>query len=269
VRGVGGRDGGDVTDSDLVGSDSLKQGLYALNGSPLLNLLCIPPPIRATPENLGAVGTFTSSEVCAAGLALCVSRRAILIVDPDPHWAAARSEAVSRATAGRDLLPLGGADARNGALYFPAALAADPLKDNEVCPFAPCGAVAGVMTRMDIKSGVWKAPAGSDAVLVGVQGLQVDLSDLENAQLNRLGINCLRTVPPSGAVVWGARTLRGADQASDEYKYVSIRRLARYIEESVYRGTQWAVFEPNAEPLWGQIQAAVGIFFAPSQTPNP
>jgi len=107
---------------------------------------------------------------------------------------------------------------------------------------------------------VWKAPAGLDAALNGVQGLQVNLNDLENGRLNLLGINCLRSFPVNGRVVWGARTMRGADQQADEYKYVPVRRLALFIEESLYRGTQWVVFEPNDEPLWGQIRLNVGAF---------
>jgi hypothetical protein len=88
----------------------------------------------------------------------------------------------------------------------------------------------------------------------------VKLTDDENGQLNQLGINCLRTFPVAGSVVWGARTLRGADQLADEYKYVSVRRTALFIEESLYRGTQWVVFEPNDEPLWAQIRLNIGAF---------
>jgi phage tail sheath protein FI len=107
---------------------------------------------------------------------------------------------------------------------------------------------------------VWKAPAGLDATLVGVPQLSVPLTDDENGELNPLGINCLRAFPAAGRVVWGSRTLRGADQLADEYKYVPVRRLALYIEESLYRGTQWVVFEPNDEPLWAQIRLNVGAF---------
>jgi phage tail sheath protein FI len=107
---------------------------------------------------------------------------------------------------------------------------------------------------------VWKAPAGLDAGLNGIQGLSVSLTDAENGQLNPLGINCLRTFPAAGSVVWGSRTLRGADQLADEYKYVPVRRLALFIEESLYRGTKWVVFEPNDEPLWAQIRLNVGAF---------
>jgi hypothetical protein len=85
-------------------------------------------------------------------------------------------------------------------------------------------------------------------------------TDGENGSLNILGVNSLRAFPIYGAVSWGARTLRGADQMTSEYKYVPVRRLALFLEESLYRGTQWVVFEPNDEPLWAQIRLNLGAF---------
>src|SRR5439155_26480859 len=86
------------------------------------------------------------------------------------------------------------------------------------------------------------------------------LTDPENGLLNPLGLNCLRLFPVVGPAVWGARTLQGADILASEWKYVPIRRLALFLEESLYRGTQWVVFEPNDEPLWAQIRLNVGAF---------
>ena len=86
------------------------------------------------------------------------------------------------------------------------------------------------------------------------------LTDGENGTLNQLGINCLRTFPASGNIVWGGRTLRGADQMADEWKYIPVRRTAMFIEESLFRGTQWVVFEPNDEPLWAEIRLSIGAF---------
>ena len=117
-----------------------------------------------------------------------------------------------------------------------------------------------MFARTDAQRGVWKAPAGLDATLVGVPQLEVVLTDGENGDLNPLGINCLRAFPIAGRVVWGARTLRGADQLADEYKYIPVRRTALFIEESLYRGLKWVVFEPNDEPLWAQIRLNVGAF---------
>ena len=86
------------------------------------------------------------------------------------------------------------------------------------------------------------------------------MTDLENGLLNPLGINCLRHFPVYGKVVWGARTLQGADGFASEWKYIPVRRTALFIEESLYRGTKWVVFEPNDEPLWAQIRLAAGAF---------
>ena len=107
---------------------------------------------------------------------------------------------------------------------------------------------------------MWKAPAGLDAGFVGVAALTVTLTDGENGQLNPRGINCLRSFPTFGRVVWGARTLRGADALASEWKYLPVRRMALFIEESLYGGTKWVVFEPNDEPLWSQIRLNIGAF---------
>jgi phage tail sheath protein FI len=120
--------------------------------------------------------------------------------------------------------------------------------------------VAGVFARTDTTRGVWKAPAGLDATLVGVPQLSVSLTDNENGELNPLGINCLRAMVPAGRVIWGSRTLQGDDRFTSEWKYIPVRRTALFIEESLFRGTQWVVFEPNDEPLWAQIRLNVGAF---------
>jgi phage tail sheath protein FI len=197
--------------------------------------------------------------VYQAAFEFCAKHRAMLIVDPRAGWSSNPSPA---GMGGAEVAALGlsGPWARNAALYFPRVLESDLLRKGQVDTFVPCGIVAGVMARTDSERGVWKAPAGLDAGLVGIQGLQYNLSDAENGQLNPLGVNCLRSFGVLGRVAWGARTLRGADQFGDEYKYVPVRRLALYIEESLYRGTKWVVFEPNDEPLWAQIRLNIGAF---------
>jgi hypothetical protein len=120
--------------------------------------------------------------------------------------------------------------------------------------------MAGLYARTDGERGVFKAPAGIDAVLRGVTGLAFKLTDPENGVLNPLGLNSLRTFPVIGHVAWGARTLVGADQLASEWKYIPVRRLALFMEESLFRGTQFVVFEPNDEPLWAQIRLNVGAF---------
>jgi phage tail sheath protein FI len=120
--------------------------------------------------------------------------------------------------------------------------------------------VAGLYASTDSARGVWKAPAGVNANLINVQGLDYMLTNDENGTLNPLGVNCLRIFPIYGAVSWGARTVSGADAIASDYKYIPVRRTALYIEESLFRGLQWVVFEPNDEPLWAQIRLNVGAF---------
>jgi phage tail sheath protein FI len=148
----------------------------------------------------------------------------------------------------------------NAAIFFPRIMAPDPLKEFRLQPFVPSGSVAGVFARTDAARGVWKAPAGIEATLSGAQALTYKLTDGENGQLNPLGVNCLRSFPVTGNVVWGSRTLEGADRLASEWKYLPVRRLALFVEESLFRGTQWVVFEPNDEPLWSQIRLNVGAF---------
>lgn len=237
--------------TDYTESEAAKTGIYALEKTDLFNLLCIPPDMR---------GGTTDNTIYQAALPYCVKRRAMLIVDPPAEWSANPAQAAPNAKDGFANLGLSGTDARNAALYFPRVQKADPLRDGQMDTFVPCGIVAGVMARTDVQRGVWKAPAGLDAAINGIQGLEVNLTDPENGLLNPLGINCLRTFPVAGSVVWGARTMRGADQLADEYKYVPVRRLVLYLEESLYRGTQWAVFEPNDEPLWASLRLSISAF---------
>jgi hypothetical protein len=138
--------------------------------------------------------------------------------------------------------------------------APDPLQQGRINQFPPCGFVAGLYSATDASRGVWKAPAGIDASLTGESGPSVPLTDLQNGTLNVQGINCIRNFPVYGDVIWGARTLRGNDQLASEWKYVPIRRLALFLESSLYDGTQWVVFEPNDERLWSQIRLNVGAF---------
>jgi phage tail sheath protein FI len=152
-----------------------------------------------------------------------------------------------------------GNNAINSALYFPWVNAFDPLL-NITRAFPPCGFVAGLYAATDSSRGVWKAPAGIDASLTGEAGLTTVLTDAQNGTLNTQAINCLRNFRAYGDVVWGARTLRGSDQVGSQWKYVPIRRLALFLESSLYDGTQWVVFEPNDETLWGQIRLNVGAF---------
>ena len=246
-----GSNGGDLDQAAYEGSKDNKTGLYALDKADLFNLLCIPPDKREGD---------TLPAVYQTAMAYCKERRAMLIVDSPAAWSKNKDTAAADAKKGLSGLGLSGDAARNATLYFPRVQETDPLHDGQIDTFVPCGIIAGIMARTDTARGVWKAPAGLEAAINGIQGLNVTLNDAENGMLNPLGINCMRVFPVNGRVVWGARTLRGADQLVDEYKYVPVRRTALFLEESLYRGLQWVVFEPNDEPLWAQIRLNVGAF---------
>jgi phage tail sheath protein FI len=247
-----GADGGAITDKNIVDDTAIDQrlGVYALDAVDLFNLLCIPPLSGAADGDVDPAATL------AKAATYCKQRRALLVVDAPAAWTD-----VTKAAAGLDAFRTAiGADVANAAAYFPRLTMPDPLQEGRSADFAPCGAVAGIMARTDAQRGVWKAPAGLDAAFSGVRALSYKLDDRANGRLNPAGLNCLRTFPVFGNVVWGARTMAGADIKASEWKYVPVRRLALFLEESLYRGTQWVVFEPNDEPLWAQIRLNLGAF---------
>jgi hypothetical protein len=247
-----GDDGVAITDNQisLASLAVSKEGLWALEKTDLFNLLCIPPLTRAP-------GGDVNAQTRNAAAHYCKQRRAIYIVDPLMAWS--KAEDILGAS-GMESADWGFARSENAALYFPCLRLPDPLQENGLTDFAPCGAVAGVIARTDGQRGVWKSPAGKEATLNGVTNFTVKLSDSENGQLNPLAVNCLRAFSGIGGVVWGARTLYGTDQLASEWKYLPVRRLALFLEESLFRGTQWAVFEPNGELLWAQLRLNVEAF---------
>jgi phage tail sheath protein FI len=225
--------------SSFIASRADRKGIYALEDVDLFNLLVLP-----------GVG---DSGVLSDAAAYCKERRAFFIIDaPEGVKTAADAVKLISGTA----LP----KSDHAAAYYPWVSIPDPLNNGKPLTVPPSGTVAGVFARSDAERGVWKAPAGTEANLIGVQGVEYRLTDGENGSLNPLGLNSLRLFPVYGPVVWGARTLRGADQMTSEYKYIPVRRLALFLEESLFRAIQWVVFEPNDEPLWAQIRLNVGAF---------
>ncbi len=227
---------GDFETALLPGSGT--GGVYFLSTVPIFNLLAVPGEID--PQTIQDLQAF------------CVTERAFMIVDCEQT---ASFATLQNGPTGL----LSGNNSINSAFYFPWINAFDPQL-NVTRPFPPSGYVAGIYAATDSSRAVWKAPAGIDASLTGESGLTVTLTDLQNGTLNVQAINCLRSFRIYGDVVWGARTLRGNDQVGSEWKYVPIRRFALFLESSLYEGTQWVVFEPNDETLWGQIRLNVGSF---------
>jgi len=183
----------------------------------------------------------------------CRSRRAFLLMDPPDNWP--DSQAATSASVGVNTLRVGLVK-DYAAVFYPRLKIDENGRDVFV---GPGGAIAGLMARIDGTRGVWKAPAGTEADLRGITGVERRFSDGENGVLNPKAVNTIR-VFPNGIVNWGARTMDGDDAFGSEYKFVPIRRLALFIEESLYRGLKWVVFEPNDEPLWAQIRLNVGAF---------
>ncbi len=236
-----GADGDPPSPLEVQGSRAAKTGMFALEDADLFNIFNLP--------DVSDVG------VLSAAIAYAEERRSMILIDMPGNVASfdeARAWINDPANS-----PL---RHKNAVTYWPRIRAGDPLRGNRLGTFANAGTLAGLYARTDAARGVWKAPAGTEARLNGVQGLEYVASDQENGVLNPLGLNSLRTFPVIGTVAWGARTMVGADALADEWKYVPVRRLALMIEESLYRGTQWVVFEPNDEPLWAQVRLSVGSF---------
>jgi len=199
----------------------------------------------------------SGNSILSTTLAHCETMKSrVLIIDP-PEGV----ELDQAATVDRMSLPT----STYSVLYYPWVNVANPFYDLDTNPnvsktvtIAPSAFAAGMWGKIDAKRGVWKAPAGVETQLLGVAGLEFEVEDGEQDQLNPLGVNCLRKIPSFGQVIWGSRTL--STKADPEWRYVPVRRTAIFIEQSIYNGIQWAVFEPNDYPLWGSLRANIGGF---------
>ena len=197
-----------------------------------------------------SIPALSMSDVYGPASVYCRRKHAFLLMEAPAVWADAQT-----ALSNVDSLRVG---LKNdyAALFFPDVLINDGAGHIAI---GPGGAIAGLIARIDQSRGVWKAPAGRDASLVGVVGLQQAFSRHENSAMNRRSINLIRQFP-AGILSWGARTMAGNGRFASEYKYIPVRRLASYIEASLERSLRWAVFEPNDEPLWAQIRLSVHQF---------
>jgi phage tail sheath protein FI len=246
ISGTEGTDGLVPNASALRGIQNSKTGLYALEDVDLFNILCIPI--------LGTASDTSFDAVYSEVLSYCEQKRAFFIIDTPSgieNLQAIRNWHASKGSLIRS---------KNAAIYFPRIKISDPLNAFRLRSVGASGTVAGLYARTDSNRGVWKAPAGIEASLRNASKLTYVLTDQENGVLNQLGINCLRNLPVYGNICWGARTMEGADALASEWKYVPVRRLALFLEESLFRGLHWVVFEPNDEPLWSQIRLNVGAF---------
>jgi Bacteriophage tail sheath protein len=252
---TGGQDGrlfnavGDVletSDTSFTGSPAAATGIHAFNDvNNVINFFMIP---EAALLEVNAMRSVYSELVAYAE-----DRRAMAIIDVSP--ATDTLEEMQTWLDENALLR-----SANSCVYFPRPLIPDPENNNALRSIAASGAVAGQWAATDTARGVWKAPAGIETRLAGVPSLTVALTDAQHGTLNTLGANCLRTFPVYGNIVWGARTLEGANALASEWKYLPIRRFLLFLEESLYQGTQWVVFEPNDVPLWAQVRLNIETF---------
>jgi phage tail sheath protein FI len=248
TAGAGGSDGNAPSVGDYLGDPVTQKGFHALDPVDLFNLMIIPADGEVSePDYLNVIGPASN---------YCAERRSFLLVDGPPSWTVNSRPKVVEDTTKVDNDVRKKVVKINSAVFYPRLIFND-LGINK--PIGPSGAIAGLMARIDSSRGVWKAPAGTEADLRNINGLEVNLTDLENGVLNKLGVNCER-IFTSGIVNWGARTLDGADDFGSEWKYIPIRRTALFLEESLFRGTKWVVFEPNDEPLYAKIRLNLNAF---------
>ncbi len=242
---AGGRNGTVPAKVDeLLGKSDASLRALDLIAPEIFNMLCLPA--------IAAKGFDTAQSKSAydRALAYCIEKRAFLLVDVP--------ETIKRPTDMRAALGDLPSD-NHAAVYFPRLLMPDPADGGRPRNVASSGTLAGIYARTDATRGVWKAPAGTDATIRGAD-LATIITDGDNGGLNPFGINARRNFPVFNTVVWGARTLDGADAEASEWKYVPVRRTALFIEESLFQALKWVVFEPNDEPLWAQIRLNVGAF---------
>jgi len=252
---------GTTTSVSFTGLEPQGTGLYALDKITDVNLIAIP----------GAGDAKTIS----AGMGYCKNKRQLqdcffigdvgLIADVRTARTVGTQPSVVRVIDARTFALNGDANSALdkapgdfGAIYYPWVLAADPIGvgRNPRILLPPSGFMAGIYARTDNSRGVFKAPAGTDAGVSGALATATMVGDLEQDTLNPVGVNVIRTVPGSGIVVWGTRTIG----SNAEWRYIPVRRMAIFLRVSIYYGIQWAVFEPNDEPLWASLRLNIRSF---------
>jgi phage tail sheath protein FI len=214
------------------GLPDVRRGLAALDAVADVSLLCLPG--------------LSAKRIVAEGAAYARGRRAFFLAEP----AASRSATVEAARAIRS------GDAGHAAVYLPQIRVKDPLQPSATRLFGSSAGIAGLLARWDRDRGVWNPAAGTGAHLVGTVGLAASIDDHAAATLRAQGINTIRQ-DGHGIRVWGARTVGGE---AGEWMYIPVRRTALFIEESLDRGLEWTVFEPNDEPMWTMVRRQVAPF---------
>ncbi len=241
-----------VQDSAKLSEATYLKGLELLDTLDVYNLVCIPSDSFDGRHDIPA-------NVYRAAATRCADERATLLLDPPSSWTQPGDihpetfSALFGYGQDSDLAPF-------SALYFPRVRSPDPRRPEVLLTRPPCGLLAGILARTDTTRGVWKPPAGQETGLVGITDLACTLNDADNARLYAMAVNCLRSFPMTGPIVWGARTLAGVDALGNDFKFLPMRRLTSYLEQTLSRQLRWTVFEPNGEPLWAQLRQAIDAF---------
>lgn len=246
---LGGSDGGNLEAGDYIGEikNGERSGLVALEPVDDVNILAIPDLMMTFGGGNGRLSPDDVEQVQLAMIKHCENLKdRFAVLDP------IRGHTVQDVKAWR----MDNLDSKYAALYYPWIKVSDPKKaENSTSRFIPpSGHVAGIYARSDTERGVHKAPANEK--VDGVTETERTITTGEQDTLNPDGINCIRAFPGRGIRVWGARTI-----SSDSlWKYINIRRLFLFVEESIEKSTQWVVFEPNNEKLWGRVKATITEF---------
>ena len=239
---AGGAD--EVGAADYVGDVAERTGFSGLEAVDDVTMVAVPDLMSAYQR--GAIDLETVHSVQQAVIAHCeLMGNRMAVLDPPPALNAQQIKDWRQNQAGYD--------SKYAALYWPWAKTFDPASGRNIM-VPPSGHVAGIWARTDSTRGVHKAPANE--VVRGAIALETTITKAEHDLLNPVGVNCLRSFPGRGIRIWGARTL-SSDPA---WRYVNVRRLFNYLEESILNGTQWVVFEPNDDALWARIRRTIAAF---------
>ena len=211
--------------------------------------------------NLLVLPGIADNGIWSEALAFCERKLAFLIMDPPAQDAADSTSGLPTIEMDMNspLIP----KSTNGAIYFPYLFSLDPLT-SKTRELPPSGFVAGIYARTDTNRGVWKAPAGLETTILNTTGVveRGRMTDMRQGTLNLIAVNCLRTFPGAPPVVFGARTLQGATANStfQQWRYIPVRRMALFIEQTLYNNLGWVIFEPNDDPLWVAIRTSIENF---------
>jgi phage tail sheath protein FI len=233
-----------VSPSDYVGNSSDRTGFAGLEAVDEVTMLSVPDLVAVYEQ--GIIDLEGLQAVQLAMIAHCElmgDRVAILDAPPGLNAQQVKEWRVDKA----------GYDSKYATLYWPWVKVFDPLS-GQARFVPPSGHVAGIWARNDDTRGVHKAPANE--VVRGAITLELNITKAEHDQLNPNGVNCIRAFPGRGIRVWGARTI----SSDPSWRYLNVRRLFNYIEESIFEGTQWVVFEPNDMRLWGRVKRTINAF---------